>query len=62
VAGDTLNDLAMLRLPLPAVVVANAEPALKEALLTQKENPGLMFASQDGAAGIYESLEQLGWL
>lgn len=62
VAGDTLNDLAMLRLPLPAVVVANAEPALKEELLNRKENPGLMFASQDGAAGIHESFRQLGWL
>ena len=61
-AGDTLNDLAMLSLPLPAVVVANAEPALKETLLSRNDNPGLMFASQDGAAGIHESLKQLGWL
>jgi len=61
-AGDTLNDLAMLSLPIPAVVVANAEPALKETLLTSNKRPELMFASQDGAAGIYESLAQLGWI
>jgi HAD superfamily hydrolase (TIGR01484 family) len=62
VAGDTLNDLAMLSLPIPAVVVANAEPALKQALQTHCENPKLMFAREDGAAGIHASLKQLGWI
>ncbi|MEK9812468.1 MAG: HAD-IIB family hydrolase [Bordetella sp.] len=62
VAGDTLNDLAMLRLPIPAVVVANSEPALKQALQNHCENPKLMFVREAGAAGIHAALEQLGWI
>jgi hydroxymethylpyrimidine pyrophosphatase-like HAD family hydrolase len=61
VAGDTLNDLAMLQLNMPAVVVANAEPLLKKTLSEAHNNPQLLFASQDGAAGIHEALQQMGW-
>lgn len=53
VAGDTLNDLSMLELGLPAVAVGNSEPALVEALKGQKH---VHFASGEGAAGIAEAI------
>lgn len=53
VAGDTLNDLSMLSLGLPAVAVGNSEPALIEAL---KGHNHVHFASGDGAAGIAEAI------
>ena len=62
VAGDTLNDLAMLQLQMPAVVVANAEPLLKESLSGAHKNSQLLFANQDGAAGIHEALHRMGWI
>jgi HAD superfamily hydrolase (TIGR01484 family) len=53
VAGDTLNDLSMLALGLPAVAVGNSEPALVEALKGQEH---VHFASGEGAAGIAEAI------
>lgn len=53
VAGDTMNDLSMLDLGLPAVAVGNSEPALIEAL---KGRDHVHFASGDGAAGIAEAI------
>jgi HAD superfamily hydrolase (TIGR01484 family) len=53
VAGDTLNDLSMLSLGLPAVAVANSEPALVEKLKGQDH---VHFASGEGAAGIAEAI------
>ncbi|MFW5654908.1 MAG: HAD-IIB family hydrolase [Roseicyclus sp.] len=53
VAGDTLNDLSMLALGLPAVAVGNSEPALLEALKGQEH---VHFASGEGAAGIAEAI------
>ena len=53
VAGDTLNDLSMLSLGLPAVAVANSEPALIEKLKGQDH---VHFASGEGAAGIAEAI------
>ncbi len=53
VAGDTLNDLAMLVSGLPAVVVGNAEPALLAALPSSER---IRRASAHGADGIVEAL------
>lgn len=53
VAGDTLNDLSMLALGLPAVAVGNSEPGLIAALEGQDH---VHFASEDGAAGIAEAI------
>jgi HAD superfamily hydrolase (TIGR01484 family) len=53
VAGDTLNDLSMLRCGLPAVAVGNSEPALLAAL---PEAPHIHRAEREGAAGIVEAI------
>ena len=53
VAGDTLNDLSMLALGLPAVAVGNSEPALLSALQGQEH---VHFATGEGAAGIAEAI------
>lgn len=53
VAGDTLNDLAMLASGLPAVVVGNAEPALLERL---PPSDRILRAKQHGTDGILEAL------
>ncbi|MCC1494025.1 HAD-IIB family hydrolase [Cognatishimia sp. F0-27] len=52
-AGDTLNDLSMLALGLPAVAVGNSEPRLIEAL---EGKDHVHFASGHGAAGIAEAI------
>lgn len=57
VAGDTLNDLAMLTSGLPAVVVGNAEPALLDRL---PASPRILRASAHGAEGILEALSYHG--
>lgn len=57
VAGDTLNDLTMLSMGLPAVAVGNSEPALIEALTGA---PHVHFAKGEGAAGIAEAILTLG--
>lgn len=59
VAGDTLNDLAMFQTGLPAIVVSNAEPALKQALPTHA--PHIFYAEAEGAAGIWQGLAHFGW-
>lgn len=53
VAGDTLNDLAMLASGLPAVVVGNAEPALLDRL---PPSDRIHRASAHGTDGILEAL------
>lgn len=53
VAGDTLNDLSMLSLGLPAVAVGNSEPALLSKLKGQDH---VHFAKGHGAAGIAEAI------
>ena len=53
VAGDTLNDLSMLICGFPAVVVANAEQRLMQAL---PRHPKIFIASRPGAAGILEAI------
>jgi len=53
VAGDTLNDLSMLSLGLPAVAVGNSEPALLDEL---KGRDHVHFAEAEGAAGIAEAI------
>jgi HAD superfamily hydrolase (TIGR01484 family) len=53
VAGDTLNDLSMLALGLPAVAVGNSEPALLQALQGKDH---VHFAKGEGAAGIAEAI------
>lgn len=55
IAGDTLNDLSMLSLGLPAVAVGNSEPQLLAAL---EDSTFLYRASKPGAAGILEALDQ----
>ena len=57
VAGDTLNDLAMLSTGLPAVAVGNSEEALLDRL---PEHPRLLRASAHGADGILEALAHFG--
>jgi HAD superfamily hydrolase (TIGR01484 family) len=59
VAGDTLNDLAMFQTGLPAIVVGNAEPALRQALPAQ--SPHIFRATEEGAAGIWQGLAHYGW-
>ncbi len=57
VAGDTLNDLAMLAAGFPAVVVANAEPAL---LAQLPPSDRILRASAPGCDGILEALRSRG--
>jgi hydroxymethylpyrimidine pyrophosphatase-like HAD family hydrolase len=58
VAGDTLNDLSMLALGLPAVAVGNSEPALIERLDGQAH---VHRATGEGAAGIAEAILEFGY-
>lgn len=58
VAGDTLNDLSMLALGVPAVAVANSEAGLLEQLAGQDH---VHFAKADGAGGIAEAILQNGY-
>ncbi len=53
VAGDTLNDLSMLALGLPAVAVGNSEPALIEKLQGMDH---VHFAKGHGVSGIAEAI------
>lgn len=57
VAGDTLNDLAMLTAGFPAVAVGNSEPALLAALPNDSR---IYRASRTGCDGIAEALSHLG--
>lgn len=59
VAGDTLNDLSMLELGLPAVAVGGSEPALIE---TVQRMSHLHCASGIGVAGIAEAILHHGLL
>jgi HAD superfamily hydrolase (TIGR01484 family) len=59
VAGDTLNDLAMFETGLPAIVVSNAEPALRSAL--PPNAPHIFHAQAEGAGGIWQGLSHFGW-
>ncbi|MGA0855783.1 MAG: HAD family hydrolase [Burkholderiaceae bacterium] len=59
VAGDTLNDLAMFQVGVPAIVVGNAEPALRQAL--PSNSPHIFQAQAHGAAGIWQGLSHFGW-
>jgi HAD superfamily hydrolase (TIGR01484 family) len=58
VAGDTLNDLSMLALGLPAVAVGNSEPALIAGLAGQDH---VHRATGEGAAGIAEAILHFGY-
>jgi HAD superfamily hydrolase (TIGR01484 family) len=53
VAGDTLNDLSMLSLGLPAVAVGNSEPALVQKL---EGLDHVILAEGEGVAGIAEAI------
>lgn len=53
VAGDTLNDLSMFQTGLPAVAVANREPALDVALA---QLPHVQRSALEGAAGVLDAL------
>jgi HAD superfamily hydrolase (TIGR01484 family) len=55
VAGDTLNDLSMLALGVPAVAVGNSEPALIEEV---KGMSHVRVAKGHGVAGIAEAIVQ----
>lgn len=57
VAGDTLNDLAMLAAGFPAVAVANAEPAL---LAQLPPSDRILRATASGCDGILEALRAHG--
>ncbi|MDE2483081.1 MAG: HAD-IIB family hydrolase [bacterium] len=57
--GDTENDLAMLALPGPAVIVGNAHPRLRAAAVRMRN---VYIARAEAAAGIREGLERFGWL
>jgi hydroxymethylpyrimidine pyrophosphatase-like HAD family hydrolase len=59
VAGDTLNDLSMLTLGLPAVAVGNSEAALVEQLA---DHAHVHHAEAAGAAGIAEAIRRFGYL
>jgi HAD superfamily hydrolase (TIGR01484 family) len=53
VAGDTLNDLSMLALGLPAVAVGGSEPALVEEIGAREH---VHVAKGEGVAGIAEAI------
>ncbi|NKX46280.1 HAD-IIB family hydrolase [Roseicyclus persicicus] len=53
VAGDTLNDLSMLTMGLPAVAVGNSEPALISALEGMEH---VHRAREEGVGGIAEAI------
>ena len=53
VAGDTLNDLSMLTMGLPAVAVGNSEPALVEAV---SGHDHVHRAKEEGVGGIAEAI------
>lgn len=53
VAGDTLNDLSMLAMGLPAVAVGNSEPALMDEVRGLEH---VHVARQHGVAGIAEAI------
>jgi hydroxymethylpyrimidine pyrophosphatase-like HAD family hydrolase len=53
VAGDTLNDLSMLELGLPAVAVGNSEPDLVDRVSGLEH---VHVADGDGASGIAEAI------
>ncbi len=64
VAGDTLNDLSMLRLSdelsgLHALAVGNADDDLRAHF---RESGRARYSRGHGAEGIFERLEQLGWV
>lgn len=59
VAGDTLNDLSMLELGLPAVAVGGSEPALIDRV---KDLEHLHCAEGVGVAGIAEAIQKHGLL
>jgi HAD superfamily hydrolase (TIGR01484 family) len=59
VAGDTLNDLSMLTLGLPAVAVGNSEPALIERVADLDH---VHKAKEPGVVGIAEAIMALGLL
>ena len=58
-AGDTLNDLSLMRTGLRGVVVGNAEKGLKEAVLADRQNgnaPPVYLARAAGPLGILEAI------
>ena len=57
--GNTMNDLAMLGLSCPSVVVGGAEAPLREAAATL---PSTYVAEGIHASGILEGLRYFGWL
>lgn len=59
VAGDSLNDLALLEAGFAGVVVGNCEQGLRDRVC---ELEHLYMARGEGAAGILEGLRHLGWL
>lgn len=58
-AGDTLNDLSLLRTPFAGIAMGNSEPALVEAI---RSLPNVHRASAEGAGGILEGLVHHGKL
>jgi HAD superfamily hydrolase (TIGR01484 family) len=58
VAGDTLNDLALLTAGYRGIAVGNAEPLLVERLRGEET---VYFAQGHGAEGILEGLRHFGW-
>lgn len=58
VAGDTLNDLSLMRTGYKGVVVNNGEIALKEAVVSQKN---VYLAKETGPAGIVEAIHYHGF-
>lgn len=58
-AGDTLNDLSMLRLPVHAVAVGNADAELRAGL---RDVAHVRHASAAGAGGILEAMRDLRWV
>jgi glucosylglycerol-phosphate synthase len=53
VAGDTLNDLSLMKTGYKGVVVNNAEPALKKAVASQRT---IYLAKEAGPSGILEAI------
>lgn len=61
VAGDTLNDLSLMKTGYRGVVVSNAEPALKRAVASHHVPLPVYQACQAGPCGILEAIHHHGF-
>lgn len=61
VAGDTLNDLSLMKTGYKGVIVSNAETALTQAVVSHQAPLPVFRASQPGPGGILEAIRHHGF-